>query len=177
MALDAVVPSQSRLSSAVFSSAASSQVSVAGLASLPGTFTLVPFISTFTPVSAITDPTLTRLMAPISSTFSSASLPCSLPSLWASISQLKSERSFAFAPGHAPVPGKLVKKIIDGQFMEFADLLLVNIRAEDQEPQAYLDGKILVSSKRRQLEIKDVLTWIEAFYIFQLVLCSFVICK
>ena len=65
-----------------------------------------------------------------------------------------------------------IKKIIDGQFVELADLLSVNIRAKDQEPQAYLDGKILAAPKRRQLEIKDVLTWIEAFSIFQLVLFS-----
>ena len=96
-------------------------------------------------------------MAPVSSTFSS---------------QQTSEKAFTVGPGHAPVPGKLVKKIRDGQFVELADLLSVNIRAEDQEPQAYLDGKILVSSKRRQLEIKDILTWTEAFTIFQLVLCS-----
>lgn len=172
VALNAVVPSQSYPSSVVSSSVASSQVSGAGIASSPGTFTLPPFISTFTPVSAITGSSSTRLVAPVSSTFSSATLPCSLPSLGPSTSQHKSERSFAVGPGHAPVPGKLVKKIIDGQFVELADLLSVNIRAADQEPQAYLDGKILVASKRRQLEIKDVLTWIEAFSIFQLVLCS-----
>ena len=111
-------------------------------------------------------------MAPVSSTFSSASFSCSLPSLRDSTSQHKSEKSFAVGPGHAPVPGKLVKKIIDGQFVELVDLLSLNIRAVDQKPQAYLDGKILVSSKRRQLEIKDILTWIEAFSIFRLVLGS-----
>ena len=37
----------------------------------------------------------------------------------------------------------------------------------------FLEGKLLVSNaKRRQVEIKDVLTWTEAFTIFQLVLCA-----
>ena len=147
VALSAAFPSQSSPTSAVLSSVASPQVSVAGIGSSPGTFTLPPFISTFTPVSAINGSSSTRLMAPVSSTFFSSSL---LPAPVASTSQHKSEKSFAVGPGHAPVPGKLVKK-------ELVDLLSVNIRAEDQEPQAYLDGKILVSSKRRQLEIKDII--------------------
>ena len=172
VALNAVVPSQSSPTSAVVSSIASSEVSVAGSVSSPGTFNLPPFISTFSPVSAVTGSSSTHLTAPVSSTFSSTSLPGSLPALGASTSQHKSEKSFAVGPGHAPVPGKLVKKIIDGQFVELTDLLSVNIWAEDQEPQAYLDGKILVAPKRRQLEIKDILTWIEVFSIFQLVLCS-----
>ena len=57
--------------------------------------------------------------------------------------------------------------------MELADLLTVNLRAGDQEPQTFLEGKLLVSNvKRRQVEIKDILTWTEAFTIFQLVLCA-----
>ena len=36
-----------------------------------------------------------------------------------------------------------------------------------------MEGKLLVSNaKRRQVEIKDILTWTEAFTIFQLVLCA-----
>jgi len=36
-----------------------------------------------------------------------------------------------------------------------------------------LEGKLLVShAKRRQVEIKDILLWTEAFPIFQLVLCA-----
>ena len=37
----------------------------------------------------------------------------------------------------------------------------------------FLDGRLVVSSsKRRQVEIKDILTWTEAFTIFQMVLCA-----
>ena len=43
----------------------------------------------------------------------------------------------------------------------------------EQEPQTFLEGKLLVSNaKRRQVEIKDILSWTEAFTIFQLVLCA-----
>ena len=161
--------------SAVSSTVARPQVAVASVPSSPGTLALPPFVSTFTPVSAITGSSSARSLAPISSTWSpvsSVSLPVSIPALGASTSQQQLPKAFAVGPGHAPVPGKLVKKIIDGEFVELADLLSVNIRAEDKAPQAYLNGTIMVSSKRRPVEIVDVLTWTEAFTIFQLVLCS-----
>ena len=57
--------------------------------------------------------------------------------------------------------------------MELADLLAVNLRAVEQEPQTFLEGKLLVSSSKcRQMEIKVILTWVEAFTIFQMVLCA-----
>lgn len=50
--------------------------------------------------------------------------------------------------------------------MELADLLSINLRAM-KEPQMFLEGKLLVSKfKRRQVEIPDILTWMEAFTIF-----------
>ena len=57
--------------------------------------------------------------------------------------------------------------------MELADLLSANLRAVELEPQTFLEGKLLVSkSKRRQVEIRDILTWTEAFTIFQMVICT-----
>jgi len=67
----------------------------------------------------------------------------------------------------------LVAKIREGYFMELADLLAINLRAVEQEPQTFLEGKLLVSkSKRWQVEITDILTWTEAFTIFQMVMCA-----
>ena len=60
--------------------------------------------------------------------------------------------------GHAPIPAKLVKKVTNGEFVELADLLSTNLRAVDLEPQTFLDGKLLVSKKRRQVEVEDILT-------------------
>ena len=63
--------------------------------------------------------------------------------------------------------------LIAGQFVEFADLLTVNLYVVEQEPQTFLEGKLLVSNaKCRKVEIKDILTWTEAFTVFQLVLCA-----
>ena len=157
-----VAPSSSSGSTAV-----SCDVNVSSMASgaSSGTFTLPAFVPTFCSVSA-------RFMAPITSPFASASVSSSLPSFGNSHGSVpKSEKAFIVGPGHVPIPAKLAKKIIEGQFVELADLLTVNLRAVEQEPQTFLEGKLLVSNaKRRQVEIKDILTWTEAFTIFQLVL-------
>ena len=95
-------------------------------------------------------------MAPTPSTFVSPGVTSSLPSLESSFALLKSEKAFIVGPGHAPVPSKLVSKIVGGQFAELADLLSVNLRALEQEPQMFLDGTLVVSSsKRRQVEKKN----------------------
>ena len=75
------------------------------------------------------------------------------------------EKAFVVGAGHAPIPAKVVSKIINGQFVDLADLLSANLRAVDQEPHTVLDGKLLVSEKRRLVEISDILTWTEAFTI------------
>ena len=82
------------------------------------------------------------------------------------------EKAFVVGPGHVPIPAKVVSKMISGQFVELADFLSANLRAVYQEPRTFLDGNLLVSQKRLLVEISDVLTWTEAFTIYQMVLCS-----
>ena len=65
--------------------------------------------------------------------------------------------------GYSPIPEKLVTKIRTGQFIDLADLSAENLKAQETEPQTYLDGKLLVtSSKKRIQEITDIITWVEA---------------
>lgn len=76
-------------------------------------------------------------------------------------------------PGHAPIPSKLVSKVTGGHFDDLADLLSLNLRAVESEPQTFLDGKLVVlPTKRRQAEIHDILTSVEHFTIYQMVMCS-----
>ena len=76
-------------------------------------------------------------------------------------------------PGHAPVPYKLVTKITGGHFVDLADLLSAHLHAADQEPQTFLDGKLVVSSSwQHVMEVQDILTWTEAFTIYQLMVCN-----
>ena len=51
----------------------------------------------------------------------------SLPSLEYSFASRKLEKAFIVGPGHAPIPSKLVSKIIGGQVVELADLLSANL--------------------------------------------------
>lgn len=82
-------------------------------------------------------------------------------------------KAFVVGPGYAPVPNKLVTKITAGMFIELADLLAENIKAQEIEPQAFLEGRLLVSSsKKRVVEVTDILSWIEAFTIYSLILCQ-----
>ena len=50
-------------------------------------------------------------------------------------------KAFVVGPGYAPVPYQLVSKITAGLFVDLADLLPDNIRAQEIEPQAFLDGE------------------------------------
>ena len=78
----------------------------------------------FTPVSTITTLSLACLMAPTRSTFVSPNVTSSLPSLESSFASPNSEKAFIVGPGHAPIPSKLVSKIVGGQFVKLANLLL-----------------------------------------------------
>ena len=82
------------------------------------------------------------------------------------------DKTFIVGPGHAPIPAKLVSKIIGGQFVDLAHQLSANLRSVEHTPQTFLEGKLLVSNKRRVLEIKDILTWTEPFTISQMAMCS-----
>ena len=59
-------------------------------------------------------------------------------------------------------------KITSGTFVELAE----NIRAQKAEPHTYLDGKLLVAPAKKVLEITDILTWIQAFTIYQWIFCN-----
>ena len=76
-------------------------------------------------------------------------------------------KAFVVGPGYVRIPGKLVAKITSDAFVELVDLLAENIRAQEAEPQTYLDGKLLVApAKKRVVEINDILTWIQAFTVY-----------
>ena len=98
---------------------------------------------------------------------------CSVHPVLARLDQVQATYYPMVGPGHVPVPYKLVAKITNGQFVDLADLLSANLRLPEQKPQTYLEGKLIVSSsKHRLVEVKDILTWTEAFTIYLMVLCA-----
>ena len=151
-----VANSNSVVSSMLFSTApgGSSQPGSSGI-SVP------PFISTF---STLANPVF-------SFPLSSASSVVPVPST--SISLHVVSRNFMVGPGYAPILTKLVSKITGGSFVELADLLPNNLKMADSESRTYSEGKLLVTpSKKRAVEITDIVTWVEAFSIYMLVLCA-----
>ena len=93
----------------------------------------------------------------------------STPTLAHSVTSLL-HKPFVISPGYSPIPEKLVKKIKAGQFIDLADPLPENVKAQDSEPQTYMDGKLLVSTKRVR-DITDIVTWVAAFTAFMWILC------
>ena len=70
-------------------------------------------------------------------------------------------KAFVVGPSYAPILGKLLAKITSGTFVELG------------KPHTYLDGKLLIApAKKRVVEITDILTWIQAFTIYQWIFCS-----
>ena len=67
--------------------------------------------------------------------------------------------------------GEAGYKIKAGKFIDLANLLPDNVKAQDSEPQTYMDGKLLVSTKKRVPEITDIVTWVTAFTAFMWILC------
>ena len=82
-------------------------------------------------------------------------------------------KDFVIGPGYSPIPHKLANKITSGQFVELADLLPDNLKVNESETQTFLEGKLMVApARKRTVEIQDILTWVEAFTIYCLVLCA-----
>ena len=98
-------------------------------------------------------------------------LGSSIPSTLVPWATSSLHRPFVVGSGYSPIPAKLVTKIRIGQFIALADLLAENLKAQETEPQTYLDGELLVtSSKNRIQEITDIVTWIEAFIVYSWIL-------
>ena len=79
----------------------------------------------------------------------------------------------SFSLGLSPVPYKIVSQIVAGKFIDLAELLSVNLRESEAEPQLLFNGRIVLSStKRPKRKIDDILAWSEAFSIFSLILAT-----
>ena len=100
--------------------------------------TVPPFLSTYSSFGIPMVPRASQPPVPASSA----------PSLFDSSSVLSTSN-----PTLAPSVGKefvLVAKITSGAFVELADLLAENIRAQEAEPHTHLDGKLLVAPAKKK---------------------------
>ena len=137
-------------------------VVASSLEALSGTLRLPAFVSMFPSVPAITGSNSSRPVAFFISPVMATHVTGAFSGLDGPVFSPLFDKAFVVGPGHA----KLVFKITGGQFVDLADLLSANLRSIEHELQTFLEGKLLVSNKCRVLEIKDILTWTEAFTIF-----------
>jgi len=58
------------------------------------------------------------------------------------------QQSFVLPPGYSPVPPKLVTQIVANKFVEFSDLLSINIdqSQSDSKPQLLFNGRLVLMS-------------------------------
>ncbi|KAK3734847.1 hypothetical protein QZH41_011755 [Actinostola sp. cb2023] len=82
---------------------------------------------------------------------------------------------FVIGPGCSPIPSKLVTQIVGGKFVDLSELIAANLTETQNEPQLLLDGRVVLSTtpRRQRRRIDDIVTWLEAFSIFKLVLASY----
>ena len=69
------------------------------------------------------------------------------------------DKASAVGLGRAPIPYKLLRKIMGGHFVDLADLLSINLCTVENEPETFLNGKLVVlASKYWEDEITDIFT-------------------
>ena len=88
-----------------------------------------------------------------------------------SLAALPLQQPFVVGPGYSPVPFKIVSQITAGKFVHLEDLLAENITMPKQEPQLWFNGQLVLLHMPRK-RITDIASWMEAFSIFYLILCS-----
>ena len=80
--------------------------------------------------------------------------------------------SFVVGPGIPPVPPKLVAVIVSGDFIDFALLLEDHVDPDAPLFSLVADQLVIRPAKRRK-EITDILTWMQAFSVYTLVLTTY----
>ena len=83
----------------------------------------------------------------------------------------KTYPAFVLSEGLAPVPGKLVAKIVRGEFVDMAELLRDNIEALRRRSgvDTTSNGQSAKSTRR---EVPDILSWIQCFGVYAAVVAS-----
>ena len=132
------------------------------------------FVSTFAPpVASLAPPS--SIAAQLGAQGSSADfgLQANVP-LIMGVATPTLEQPFVVGPGFSPIPSKLVAQIVSGKYVDLSDLLAVNLVQTASEPQLLFDGRVvLTSSKRQRRRLDDITSWVEAFSVFSLVLTSY----
>jgi len=108
----------------------------------------------------------------VNSAFASQTIvsPTAVPSL----SALPLQQPFVVSPSYSSAPFKVVSQITVGKFVNLEDSLVENIAIPKEEPQLWFSGYLVLSynTKKWKRMITDIASWMEAFSIFYLIVCS-----
>ena len=153
-------PAPPNSNSAVISTSSPAPLTQASLgqATTTGTFIVPSFVSTF---STLSTPAYGFSSLPLPSGSGSPTVGGGVVSAFPAISVSSAAvgKDFVIGPGYFPIPHKLVTKITTGLFVELANLLPDNLKANESETQTFLEGKLLVAPARKRIvEIQDILT-------------------
>lgn len=84
------------------------------------------------------------------------------------------DQAFIVGPGFSPVPAKIVAQIVAGKYIDLGELLAVDLVQKDLELQLLLDGQLALTSqqKKQRQHVDAIVSWMEAFAIFSLILVN-----
>lgn len=136
--------------------------------------TFIPVFSLVSlPFTAPCLPTIYSIPATVNSAF--ASHPIVSHAAVPSLAALPLQQPFVVSPGYSPVPFKVVSQITVGKFVNLEDLLAENITITEQELQLWFNGHLVLlhTPKKPKRQITIIASWMEAFSIFYLILCSY----
>ena len=88
-----------------------------------------------------------------------------------------SEKTFSLGPGRAPIPPKLVSRILSDKFIELTELLPENLDEPLSDTTSFaIEGSTIVPVSRSSRERKsnmDILLWVECFNSYVSVIVTF----
>lgn len=81
---------------------------------------------------------------------------------------------FVVGLGFSPVPTKLVSHIVAGKLVDLHEQLFAKLLLNEPEPQLLFDGRLVLTSTPKKLKrrVDDIISWLEAFLVYRLVLTS-----
>lgn len=136
------------------------------------------FVPTFSMPASATNVIASAVLPPVATSSTNATTTAlantaSLPTT-STFSAPILNQPFVVGPGYSPVPAKLVSQIVSGKYIDLSDLMDPNLMESENEPQVMFDGRIVLTStpKRNRHKVEDIVTWIETFTTYMLVLTS-----
>ena len=136
-----------------------------------------PFVSMFSSASLPFSEPCSSTVYSLPTTVNSALASCPIVSHTAvpSLAALPLQQPSVVGLGYSPVSCKVVSQITAGKFVNLEDLLAENIPPNEPEPQLCFDSWLVLSHtpKKPKCQIPDIILWMEACYIFYLILCSY----